>query len=91
MNNQVPYQFMPGWQGGPNFPGNWPMNGQGGCNCREQLNQMENRLNRLERQVRRLENRISRLENGYPVPYTANANNDQDFGSYANNSNMYMM
>lgn len=96
MNNQ-PYQFMPGWQGNPNFPGNWPGPGpgpgpgQGGCNCREQLNQMDNRINRLERQVRRLENRVSRLERGFPVPLTANANSDQDFNSYQTNPNMYMM
>lgn len=94
MNNQTP--FMPGWQGNPNFPGNswWGPGmgqGQGGCNCREQLNQMDNRINRLERQVRRLENRVSRLERGFPVPLTANANNDQDFSSYQTNPNMYMM
>lgn len=94
MNNQMP--FMPNWQN-PNFPGNWP-NQQGRCNCREQLNQVDNRLNSLERQVRRLENRVSRLERGFPVPLTANAS-DQDFGSYQseqdfnsyNNSGMYMM
>lgn len=92
MNNQVPYQFMPNWQGNPNFPGNWPNgNGQGGCQCRDQLNRIDNRLNHLERQVRRLENRISRLESGFPVPFTANANNEQDSNSYPGNSNMYMM
>lgn len=95
MNNQVPYQFMPGWQGNPNFPGNWqgmgPGMNQGGCNCHEQLSQVDNRINSLERQVRRLENRVSRLERGFPVPLTANANNDQEFSSYQANPNMYMM
>lgn len=104
MNNQMPYQFMPAWQN-PNFPGNWPNqpsqpNLPGRCNCREQLNQVDNRINRLERQVRRLENRVTRLERGFPVPLTANANNDQDFTSYQNEqdyssyqsgSGMYMM
>lgn len=99
MNNQMPYQFMPGWQGNPNFPGGW-MNQPGRCNCREQLNQVDNRLNRLERQVRRLETRVTRLERGFPVPLTANANNeqelssyqnDQDYSSYQSGSGMYMM
>ena len=88
MNNQPPYQFMPGWQGNPNFPGNFPPQ-QGGCNCKEQVSQIENRLNRMERQIKRFENRISRLENGFPIPYTANVASDPDYNSYGNN--MYMM
>lgn len=96
MNNQVP--FMPGWQGNPNFQGGFPPN-FGRCNCREELNQLDNRISRVERQVRRLENRVSRLERGFPVPLTANVNddygtspmsNEQNFGPYRDD-NMYMM
>lgn len=90
MNNQVPYQFMPNWQGNPNFPGNWP-NQPGRCNCTEQLRQIDNRINRLERQVRRLENRVSRLSGGFPIPLSANDDNDQGFTPYQSDSGMYMM
>ncbi len=107
MNNQIPYQFMPGpntnmgpgqgWQnnpnfgGNPNFPGWNPNNQQQNCNCREQLNQLENRLNRMERQIRRIDNRLSRLEGGYPVPLTANASNEADFNTYPANNSSMYM
>jgi len=88
MNTQNPSYMFPGFPG-TNFPGgnNWNPNT---CNCREQLNRLDNKIDRLERQVRRLENRISRLEGGFPTPFASSDNFDNN--NYNNfNSGMYMI
>ncbi len=88
MNNQNPYIFPGPAFPGPNFPGgnnNWNQNS---CNCREQINRLDNRISRLERQVRRLDQRVTRLENGLIMPLSSDNLGQND--NYGNNG-MYMI
>ena len=68
MNNQSPYIFPGPAFPGPGFPGggnnNWNNNN---CNCREQLN--------------RLDNRITRLENGLIMPLSSDNLGNDNYGN----------
>ncbi len=80
MNNQAPYGFFPGNQGG--FIPNQPNNQQ--CNCSSQIRSINNQINNLERQINRLERRVRRLEfsNNAPTPYNTNLTNNEYPNAY---------
>ena len=78
MNEQTPFGFFPGNQGG-NFPTQ--------CQCSRELRNLNNRFSNLERQMNNLERRVRRLEfSNRPTPFGMNAN-QADFNSSYDNEN----
>ncbi len=81
MNNQNPYGFFPGNQGG------FMPNPNQQCSCAPQIRSINNQLNNLERQINRLERRVRQLEysGNMATPYSTNTN--PDFSSSYNQDN----
>lgn len=71
MNNQIPYGYMPQFQGQ-------------NCQCNNQMKNINERIETLERQIRKLERKVNTIENNMPPLRPTPISNTLD-GQYSNN------